>query len=77
MIFLEEVLQDIGSKTKRIPMEDGRFNLLSGIGSGRPIFCLNAHSDTMPPSGERGALFREREEAAEDGFVGRRRGTGP
>ena len=32
-------------------MGDGRFNLLSSTGSGRPILCLNAHSDTMPPSG--------------------------
>jgi acetylornithine deacetylase/succinyl-diaminopimelate desuccinylase-like protein len=52
MLYLEEVLGERGMGTSRLEMEDGRFNLLASLGSGEPVLCLNAHSDTMPPSGE-------------------------
>ncbi len=51
MIFLEELLRKIAPEVSRIPMKDDRFNLLASKGSGKPVLCLNAHSDTVPPSG--------------------------
>jgi len=51
MLLLEGMLEDLGSRPRRIEMADGRFNLLASTGSGRPVLCLNAHADTMPPTG--------------------------
>jgi acetylornithine deacetylase/succinyl-diaminopimelate desuccinylase-like protein len=51
MLLLEELLRGECDNVKRLPMDDGRFNLLASKGSGRPTLCLNAHSDTVPPSG--------------------------
>ncbi len=48
---LGERLSDLGASLSRYEMEDGRYNLLASVGQGHPVFCLNAHSDTMPPSG--------------------------
>lgn len=52
MLFLEKELRRIGLPAKRIPISPGRFNLLCRLGSGDPVLCLNAHSDTVPVSGE-------------------------
>ncbi len=52
ILFLEDRLQRMGASITRYPMGEGRYNLLGSIGSGRPIVCLNAHADTMPPSGQ-------------------------
>ena len=52
MLFVEEELRNLGFRPERLPVEEGRFNLLTRLGSGSPVFCLNAHSDTIPPSGE-------------------------
>lgn len=51
MSFLEEVLGDLTSDMRRYDMGGGRYNLLASIGNGGPSLCLNAHADTMPPSG--------------------------
>ncbi len=51
MSFLEDQLGRIGASITRYPMGQGRYNLLASIGSGSPILCLNAHADTVPPSG--------------------------
>lgn len=50
MLFLEKELK--GFSPTRLPLPDGRFNLLARIGKGSPILCLNAHADTIQPSGE-------------------------
>lgn len=50
MLFLEQELRDFGPT--RLPLPDGRFNLVVRLGSGSPILCLNAHADTIQPSGE-------------------------
>lgn len=52
MLFLERELARIGLPTERIPVSERRFNLLTRIGSGSPVLCLNAHSDTVPPNGD-------------------------
>ncbi len=49
--FLEEMLRELGASIRRFPMEGDRYNLLATIGKGRPVLCLNAHADTMPPCG--------------------------
>ncbi len=51
-VFLERELAMLGLKPSRIEVEPGRFNLCCKIGSGYPRVCLNAHIDTVPPSGE-------------------------
>lgn len=51
MLFLEQVLVDIGLPVERLPLSDSRFNLLASIGKGSPVLCLNAHADTVPTSG--------------------------
>ena len=52
MLFLERELATLGLKPKRIEVEEGRFNLLCRVKEGTPRICLNAHGDTVPPSGE-------------------------
>ena len=52
MSFLENMLEEVAPRSERYDMGGGRYNLLASKGNGRPVFCLNAHSDTMPPSGE-------------------------
>ena len=52
MLFLENELIGIGFDPSRLPLPDGRFNLLTRLGSGNPVFCLNAHADTIQPSGD-------------------------
>lgn len=52
MVFLERELARLGFETQRLPLTADRFNLLTRVGSGSPVFCLNAHSDTIPASGE-------------------------
>jgi len=52
MLFLERELEHLGVRTQRLPVEGDRFNSLTRLGSGSPVFCLNAHSDTMPPNGK-------------------------
>lgn len=51
MSLLENMLGELAPRTERYDMGGGRYNLLASKGNGRPILCLNAHSDTMPPSG--------------------------
>lgn len=51
MLFLEQVLVDIGLLVERLPISDGRYNLLASIGKGAPVLCLNAHADTVPSTG--------------------------
>jgi acetylornithine deacetylase/succinyl-diaminopimelate desuccinylase-like protein len=48
---LESLAKDLGMKTRRIPLEPGRDNLLATIGRGSPVICLDAHVDTVPASG--------------------------
>lgn len=52
MLFLERELATLGMKPERFELEKGRFNLLCRIGTGSPRVCLNAHADTVPPSGD-------------------------
>ncbi len=52
MLFLEGELARLGFKTQRFPLTADRFNLLARAGSGSPVLCLNAHSDTIPASEE-------------------------
>lgn len=52
MLFLEEEFKRLGFTPKRIPITDRRFNLLISIGEGSPVLCLNAHTDTVPASGQ-------------------------
>jgi len=52
MLFLEDRVKRMGASVTRFPMGEGRYNLLASIGSGSPVLCLNAHADTMPPSGQ-------------------------
>ena len=52
MLFLERELARIGLSTERIPVSERRFNLLTRLGSGSPVLCLNSHSDTVPPNGD-------------------------
>lgn len=52
MLFLEDELKCLGFTPHRLTVTQDRFNLLVRIGNGSPILCLNAHSDTVPPSGE-------------------------
>ncbi len=52
LLFLEQELAALGLKPARFEVENGRFNLLCKIGSSSPRICLNAHIDTVPPSGE-------------------------
>lgn len=52
MLRLERELQGLGLRPQRIPIAENRFNLLSRVGSGSPVLCLNAHADTVPPSGK-------------------------
>lgn len=51
MVFLEREYVTLGLRPKRLPVSEGRFNLLCTIGSGSPRVCLNAHSDTVPANG--------------------------
>ncbi|MFH0796136.1 MAG: M20 family metallopeptidase [Candidatus Omnitrophota bacterium] len=51
MLYLEKELKSWGVKTKRFQARDKRFNLLARYGEGQPVFCLNSHADTVPPSG--------------------------
>jgi succinyl-diaminopimelate desuccinylase len=62
---LGRMLSGVGACLSRYDMGDGRYNLLASVGEGLPVLCLNAHSDTMPPSGrsvprasEEGGLVR-------------------
>jgi len=48
---LESLAVNLGMKTRRIPLEPGRDNLLASVGEGYPVVCLDAHVDTVPPSG--------------------------
>jgi succinyl-diaminopimelate desuccinylase len=50
-VFLEKELARLGLSAQRIPIAERRFNLLCRIGSGSPVLCLNAHADTVSPSG--------------------------
>ena len=52
MLFLEAELEALGFDSQRIDVESNRWNLLARLGNGSPIICLNAHADTVPPSGE-------------------------
>jgi len=52
MLFLEGELARLGFATQRFAVTEDRFNLLARIGRGSPVFCLNAHSDTVPASGK-------------------------
>ncbi len=52
MLFLERELTTLGLRPERIDVEERRFNLLCRIGSGARRICLNAHADTVPPSGD-------------------------
>ena len=51
LLFLEGELRRLGLAPERIPVAEGRFDLLCRIGSVSPILCLNAHADTVSPSG--------------------------
>lgn len=51
LLFLERELAAFGLKPRRIDVEERRFNLLCRIGNGPVRVCLNAHIDTVPPSG--------------------------
>lgn len=48
---LESLANQLGMRTRRIPLEPGRDNLLASIGEGSPVICLDAHVDTVPASG--------------------------
>lgn len=52
MLFLEEELRRVGFEPTRIPISERRFNLLVSIGTGSPVLCLNAHSDTVQGIGD-------------------------
>ena len=49
--WLDSLAKRLGMSTRRIPLEPGRDNLLGTIGQGSPIVCLDAHVDTVSPSG--------------------------
>ena len=50
--YLEKELRSWeGVRTKRYRFDGKRFNLLARHGKGHPVFCLNSHADTVPPSG--------------------------
>lgn len=51
MLFLEREFWEQGFVPTRFHLGADRFNLLCSIGSGYPRLCLNAHADTVPPSG--------------------------
>ena len=51
MSYLEDRFLELGLDLTKIEMDDGRYNLLASVGSGKPVLCLNAHADTVPPSG--------------------------
>lgn len=50
-MFLEREYVTLGLRPRRLPVSEGRFNLLCTVGSGSPRVCLNAHSDTVPANG--------------------------
>lgn len=52
LVFLEAELARLGFTTKRYPVTEGRWNILASIGDGSPILCLNAHCDTVQPTGD-------------------------
>ena len=52
LLFLEEELARLGFAIKRYPVTDDRWNILVRIGEGEPILCLNAHCDTVQPTGD-------------------------
>ncbi len=52
LLFLEQELAALGLRPTRFEVDAGRFNLLCRIGAGSTRVCLNAHIDTVPPSGK-------------------------
>lgn len=52
LLVLERELTELELAPTRIELSPGRFNILCTIGSGSPRLCLNAHVDTVPPSGK-------------------------
>jgi len=58
MSYIQGVLRGYGITYTEIEMGDGRYNLLASVGEGSPVLCLNAHSDTVPPSGRSVAKSR-------------------
>lgn len=52
MLFLEQELTALGCDLLRYPVTESRWNLRARIGTGGPVLCLNAHSDTMPINGQ-------------------------
>lgn len=52
LLFVEAELARLGFTTKRYPVADDRWNILVRIGEGAPVLCLNAHCDTVQPTGD-------------------------
>lgn len=52
LFYLEKMLEDLKIPFRRIPVSEGRWNILASLGEGSPVFCLCAHIDTMPINGE-------------------------
>lgn len=51
MLFLERELSRQGLNPRLMDLEPGRPNILCSLGTGFPRICLNAHADTVHPSG--------------------------
>ncbi|RKY51565.1 MAG: hypothetical protein DRP89_08895, partial [Candidatus Neomarinimicrobiota bacterium] len=49
--YLYREFKELGLKTKKMKVTDGRSNVVGKIGEGRPIILLNAHMDTVGVSG--------------------------
>lgn len=52
LLFLEAELARLGFTTKRYAVTEDRWNILMRIGEGEPVLCLNAHCDTVQPTGD-------------------------